>query len=213
VFTGDEFADGGQTILNALHAHKAKASFFFTGNFYRNPSFKNLIQKLKEQGHYLGPHSDKHLLYCDWNNRDSLLVTKKQFKEDLLANLTEIKKHGIKTSSIKYFIPPYEWHNDSIAAWSKEMGIQLINFSPGTKSTADYTWPELKNYRSSDEIYQSVLDKEQNDEHGLNGFILLIHIGTDPRRKDKFYNRLNNLLSALEAKGYTFTTFEDLLAT
>jgi endoglucanase len=213
VFTGDEFADGGQTILNALHACKAKASFFFTGNFYRNPSFKNLIQKLKEQGHYLGPHSDKHLLYCDWNNRDSLLVTKKQFKEDLLANLTEIKKYGIKTSSIKYFIPPYEWYNDSIAAWSKEMGIQLINFSPGTKSTADYTWPELKNYKSSDEIYQSIIDKEQNDKRGLNGFILLIHVGTDPRRPDKFYNRLNNLLNALKAKGYTFTTLDDLLAT
>jgi endoglucanase len=212
VFTGDEFADGGQTILNVLRSHKTKASFFFTGNFYRNPSFKNLIQQLKGQGHYLGPHSNKHLLYCDWDNRDSLLITKKQFKEDLLANLTEIRKFGIKTSSVKYFIPPYEWYNDSIAAWSKEMGIQLINFSPGTKSTADYTYPELKNYRSSDEIYQSIIDKGQNDSHGLNGFILLIHIGTDPRRTDKFYNRLDDLLKALEAKDYTFTTLDDLLA-
>jgi peptidoglycan/xylan/chitin deacetylase (PgdA/CDA1 family) len=198
--------------LKALQFHKAKASFFFTGNFYRNPSLKNLIQRLKEQGHYLGPHSDKHLLYCDWNNRDSLLVTKKQFKEDLVANITEMRKFGVKASSVKYFIPPYEWYNDSIAAWSKEMGIQLINFSPGTKITADYTWPELKNYRSSDEIYQSIIDKEQNDKHGLNCFILLIHIGTDPRRTDKFYSRLNDLLRALVAKGYTFTTLDDLLA-
>jgi peptidoglycan/xylan/chitin deacetylase (PgdA/CDA1 family) len=212
VFTGDEFADGGQTILNVLHAQNAKASFFFTGNFYRNPSFKNLIKNLKQQGHYLGPHSNKHLLYCDWNNRDSLLVTKKQFKEDMLANLTEIKKFGIKSSSIKYFIPPYEWYNDSVAAWTKEMGMQLINFSPGTKSTADYTWPELKNYRSSDEIYQSIIDKEQNDAHGLNGFILLIHIGTDPRRTDKFYKRLDDLLNAFKAKSYTLTTLDDLLA-
>jgi peptidoglycan/xylan/chitin deacetylase (PgdA/CDA1 family) len=141
-----------------------------------------------------------------------LLVTKKQFKDDLLANLEEMRKFGVKASSVKYFIPPYEWYNDSIAAWSKDMNFQLINFPPGTKSTADYTWPELKNYKSSDEIYQSVLDKEQNDEHGLNGFILLIHIGTDPRRTDKFYNRLNDLLKALEDKGYTFTTLDDLLA-
>jgi hypothetical protein len=84
--------------------------------------------------------------------------------------------------------------------------MQLINFSPGTKSTADYTWPELKNYRSSDEIYQSIRDKEQQDINGLNGFILLLHIGTDPRRTDKFYNKLNSLIIELNKKGYEFTT-------
>ena len=50
------------------------------------------------------------------------------------------------------------------------MGIQLINYSPGTKSTADYTLPDMKNYRSSEEIYQSILDKEKKDVNGLNGF-------------------------------------------
>jgi peptidoglycan/xylan/chitin deacetylase (PgdA/CDA1 family) len=150
-------------------------------------------------------------LYCDWNKRDNLLVTQKQFTEDLLANLSEIQKFGVNRSSIKCFIPPYEWYNDTIANWTKDMGIQLINFSPGTKSTADYTFPGLANYKTSDEIYQSIIDKERNDEHGLNGFILLIHAGTDPKRTDKFYNRLNELLETLEGKGYTFTTLDDVL--
>jgi len=194
-----------------LQAHKAKGSFFLTGNFYRNPAFRNLIEKIKKQGHYLGPHSDKHLLYCDWNNRDSLLVTRKQFTGDLLANLSEIEKFGIERHSIKYFIPPYEWYNDSIAKWTKEIGMQLLNFSPGTKSTADYTFPGLLNYRTSEEIYQSIINKEKSDEHGLNGFILLIHVGTDPKRTDKFYNRLNELLETLQGKGYSFTSLDDLL--
>jgi len=210
VFTADEFGDGAKGITKALQKHNTKASFFFTGRFYRNSLYKNIITQLKKQGHYLGPHSDQHLLYADWTKRDSLLVTKQQFKKDLEANLKAIEKYGVKSSAIKYFIPPYEWYNDSIALWTKEMGLQLINYTPGTKSTADYTTPDMKNYRSSNEIYQSILDKEK-DVNGLNGFILLIHFGTDAGRTDKFYNRLDELLSTLKQKGYSFKTIEEVL--
>lgn len=211
VFTADEFGDGGNIILKTLQKQNIKASFFFTGRFYRNPVYKNVITQLKQQGHYLGPHSDQHLLYCDWTKRDSLLVTKDEFTKDLNACLHSIEKYGIKNSAIKYFIPPYEWYNDSIATWTKQMGIQLINYSPGTKSTADYTTPDMKNYRSSNEIYQSILDKEKQDANGLNGFILLIHFGTDPKRTDKFYSRLGELITMLKQKGYKFTLLPELL--
>jgi endoglucanase len=45
----------------------------------------------------------------------------------------------------------------------------------------------------------------------MNGFILLIHIGTDPRRTDKLYNRLGNLIDTLRARGYSFARIDDLL--
>lgn len=150
------------------------------------------------------------MLYCDWIKRDSLLVTKEQFIDDLTSNLKAIEKYGIKRSAIKYFIPPYEWYNDNISLWAKQMGIQLINYSPGTKSIADYTTPDMKNYRSSKEIYQSILDKEK-EPSGLNGFILLIHFGTDPKRTDKFYNRLGELLITIKQKGYKFTFISEVL--
>jgi len=204
VFTADEFGDGGKTILSTLQKQNVKASFFFTGRFYRNANNKNIITQLKQQGNYLGPHSDQHLLYCDWTKRDSLLVTKDEFKKDLTRCLQSIENFGVKKAEIKYFIPPYEWYNDTIASWTKQMGIQLINYSPGTKSTADYTTPDMKNYRSSSEIYQSIIDKEKQD--GLNGFILLIHFGTDPKRTDKFYDRLDELITTLRHKGYAFTS-------
>ena len=204
VFTADEFGDGGKTILSTLQKQNVKASFFFTGRFYRNPVYKNTIAQLKQNGNYLGPHSDQHLLYCDWTKRDSLLVTKDEFKKDLTRCLQSIENFGVKKAEIKYFIPPYEWYNDTIASWTKQMGIQLINYSPGTKSTADYTTPDMKNYRSSSEIYQSIIDKEKQD--GLNGFILLIHFGTDPKRTDKFYDRLDELITTLKHKGYVFTS-------
>lgn len=211
VFTGDEFGDGGKQVIAALQKQRIKASFFFTGKFYRNKASQPLIKSLYQQGNYLGPHSDQHLQYCDWNNRDSLLVSKSQFTNDLKKNLAAISQNGIALSSVQYFLPPYEWYNDSISAWTKEMGMQLINYSPGTLSAADYTYPGLKNYRSSDEIYQSIIEKEVTDPNGLNGYILLLHIGTDPKRSDKFYYRLNELMSVLKKKGYQFKKVNDML--
>jgi peptidoglycan/xylan/chitin deacetylase (PgdA/CDA1 family) len=150
-------------------------------------------------------------LYCDWDKRDSLLVNKKQFTNDLLQGYRELRSSGIHKEQAPCFLPPYEWFNDSIAAWTKELGLQLINFTPGTRSNADYTYPGMANYRSSDVIYQSIVDYEKNHPAGLNGFILLIHIGTDPRRTDKFYDRLASLVTFLKHKNYHFQTVKDLL--
>jgi peptidoglycan/xylan/chitin deacetylase (PgdA/CDA1 family) len=92
VFTGDTFADGGTHIRQVLAQQQIKASFFFTGNFYRNSGFKTLSVGLLTDGHYLGAHSDAHLLYCAWENRDSLLVNQEQFTGDWAANYRGMEK-------------------------------------------------------------------------------------------------------------------------
>jgi peptidoglycan/xylan/chitin deacetylase (PgdA/CDA1 family) len=204
VFTGHEFADGGEIILNVLQKQNIQASFFFTGDFYRNPKFKDLIKRIKKEKHYLGAHSDKHLLYASWEKRDSLLVTKEQFIGDLKNNYREIEKFGISTSNANWFLPPYEWYNQAISDWTKEIGLQLMNFSPGTYSNADYTTPDMKNYISSETIYSRILRFEETHTNGLNGFILLSHIGTDSKRTDKFYNKLDLLINELKKRGYSF---------
>ncbi|HMO32851.1 MAG TPA: polysaccharide deacetylase family protein [Lacibacter sp.] len=213
MFTGHEFGDGLEPILRTLRAHNTKASFFFTGDFYRNPAFTPFIRQLKREGHYLGAHSDKHLLYCDWSNRDSLLVTRRQFEADLRSNYRVMRQRfGLAAKDAPYFLPPYEWYNDSIAAWTINLGFQLINFTPGTRSHADYTYPGLSNYVSSDSILASILQYERSRPAGLNGFILLLHAGVDPRRPDPFYKAaLPRLLLFLQEKGYQLLTVEQLL--
>jgi endoglucanase len=212
VLTGDEFGDGAAVIRETFRANKIRAAFFLTGNFYSNPAFKKNILHLKKDGHYLGAHSDKHLLYVDWLNRDSLLVSEQQFKKDLLANYDRMSSFDIKSRDARFFLPPYEWYNADIARWTKQLDLQLINFSPGTRSAADYTYPEMgERYIPSDEILNSILEYEQKDPHGLNGFILLIHIGADPRRKDKFYYKLGDLIAQLKQRQYTFVGIDELL--
>ena len=209
IFTGHEFADGGELIRGVLKKHSIKASFFFTGDFYRNRLFADIIVSLRKDGHYLGAHSDKHLLYCSWEKRDSLLVTKDSFQLDLRSCYNKMKRFGVSQADARYFLPPYEWYNDSVSSWTKDLGLILVNFTPGTYSNADWTHPELgKQYLSSDSIYARILRFESEKPDGLNGFLLLTHIGTDPRRKDKFYFRLDDLITTLEGRGYRFTPLD-----
>jgi peptidoglycan/xylan/chitin deacetylase (PgdA/CDA1 family) len=211
-FTADEFGDGLEAIRSALSRHQINGSFFFTGRFYRNPAFRAVIMRLWQQHNYLGPHSDAHLLYADWTRRDSTLVSADSFHVDLAKNLGAIHALGIDTTGAHYFIPPYEWWNDTVAEWSRRVGWQLVNFTPGIRTNADYTYPEMgKRYLGSEAILQSLRQFESSHSSGLNGTIILIHAGTDPRRKDKFYNRLEELLSWLEASGYRCVTIPQLL--
>ncbi len=209
-FTGHIFAEGGETILNELAKHHAKASFFLTGDFLDNPEFKPLIQRIIGEGHYLGPHSDKHLLYCPWSGPKKTLVTQEAFNSDLFSNSRKIRRLKVRPSYL-YWLPAYEWYNQEIADWSKARGFTLVNYTPGTRSNADYTDEAATNFVSSKAIIDSIFKKEQSDLNGLNGFLLLMHIGAGPGRSDKMHDHLGELLDYLSGKGYEFVRVDELL--
>ncbi|HVF47778.1 MAG TPA: glycoside hydrolase family 9 protein, partial [Pyrinomonadaceae bacterium] len=211
VFTGDEFAEGGTTIADALQKHDIKASFFLTGRFYRTRANRQIIERLKRDGHYLGAHSDQHLLYADWADRNKTLVTREQFERDLNDNLAAMRPFGIDRKQVPFFMPPYEWYNREIADWTSELGFRIVNFTPGTRSNADYTTDDDKNYISSDAIMSRIKEYEAKDANGLNGFILLTHIGSGPKRTDKFHTRVDELIGWLKEKGYQPVRVDDLL--
>lgn len=211
-FTGHEFAEGGETILDALAAHRARASFFLTGVFLRTPAHAPLVRRMLRDGHLVGPHSDQHLLLCPWTGPKASLVTRAQFDEDLRANVAALGPFGVDASQVKFYLPSYEWYNADHVTWSRALGLTLVNFTPGTRSNADYMEDGAKGFVSSEAILQSILRREQEDADGLNGFILLLHVGAGPKRTDKMAARLPVLLDALTARGYAFVRVDDLLA-
>jgi HEAT repeat protein len=209
-FTGHTFAEGGETILNELAKRRAKASFFLTGDFLDNPDFKPLVSRMVKEGHYVGPHSDKHLLYCPWDGPKKTLVTKAAFQRDLGENFQKLRRSSV-FGPISYWLPAYEWYNQDIVDWSRDTGLTLVNFTPGTRSNSDYTEESATNFVSSREILESIYKKEREDPHGLNGFLLLMHLGAGPGRKDKLADHLGELLDQLSAKGYQFVRVDELL--
>jgi len=210
-FTGHTFAEGGETILNDLARRHARASFFLTGDFLDNPKFKPLVKRIVREGHYLGPHSDKHLLYCPWDGPKKTLVSREAFESDLKQNLEKIARFDVPRAKIKYWLPAYEWYNQEIVDWSKAMGLTLINHTPGTRSNADYLEDTAKNFISSQAIFDSIVKRERESPDGLNGFLLLMHIGAGPGRTDKMHEQLGELIDYLSAGGYEFVRVDELL--
>ncbi|MGV8092410.1 MAG: polysaccharide deacetylase family protein [Mangrovibacterium sp.] len=202
IFSAHDLKEGAKTIVHTLKDNQVKASFFLTGEFYADPENQSLLDRLILDGHFLGAHSDRHLLYADWKNRDSLLIDRRQFESDLKENYRKMGDIGIDAKSAKFFLPPYEWYNKKITDWSGQLGLTVINFTPGIRTNADYTTPDMPNYISSDALFENLKQFEKNDPHGLNGCIILIHMGTDPKRIDKFYKRLDELIKFLKKKDY-----------
>ena len=125
VFTADDRADGAERIITTLKKLGIKGAFFFTGRFFE--LYPDVVKRLVDDGHYVGSHSDGHLVYCSWEKRDSLLVTKEQFVDDIRRSYERLAEYGITPQQAPWLIPPYEWHNATVSAWAREMGLQLVN--------------------------------------------------------------------------------------
>ncbi|MCQ2146081.1 MAG: polysaccharide deacetylase family protein, partial [Bacteroidales bacterium] len=159
---------------------------------------------LVSEVHYVGSYSYGHLLYAPWENRDSTIVSHEEFEKDILKSYEQLAQFGISRDDAPYFIPPYEYYNEEIASWARQMGLQVVNYTPGTTTNGDYTTPDMSNYYSTKVILNKVYSIEKNK--GLDGYILLVHFGTEAARTDKLYNKLPELISKLQKKGYSFVT-------
>jgi len=209
IFTGGEYGEGTPGILDTLKKTQVKAGLFVTGAYLQDGERREWLSRAIREGHYVGPHSDQHLLYCPWEERERSLVTREEFQKDLKKNIEDLQGVGAPGSERVYFIPPYEWYNAEQVKWAGEMGVQLFNFSPGSGSNRDYLPESDRKFVPSQKIFEDILGYEKKDEHGLNGYILLIHLGAD--RKDKMYRLLEPLITELRSRGYSFVRIDEML--
>jgi peptidoglycan/xylan/chitin deacetylase (PgdA/CDA1 family) len=212
VFTGGDFGEGADQILDVLARQNVKASFFVTGDFVRTREFHPALRRMVTDGHYLGPHSDTHPLYCPWDDRSKTLVTEAFFKSDVQKNIDDLRALGALTDrrQVVYFIPPFEWYNQDQTRWAAEMGVLLFNFTPGSGSNRDWAPEGHKSFVASKQIIDDILAYERTDPYGLNGFLLLLHVGS--QRQDKPWKLLESLVAELKSRGYEFARVDRLLS-
>lgn len=211
IFTGGDFGEGSEHVLNVLRDQHIQAGLFVTGDFLRKPELVPMVKRAVAEGHYVGPHSDRHPLYCPWEDREKTLVSEDEFRRDLQKNVDDLRSLGALADQSRpvLFIPPYEWFNHDQVDWAKTMNVVLFNFTPGSGSNRDWA-PEMeKSFVPSQKIIDDILAYEQKDPHGLNGFILLLHVGS--QRKDKTFLMLEPLIVELKKRGYEFVRIDELL--
>lgn len=208
VFTGHDFAEAAPSILATLAARRLDAAFFLTGDFVRR--YRPLVRQMHRAGHLVGPHSDRHLLYASWETPPRRLVTRDSVVRDLRANVREIQRSGLPRP--RYVLPPYEHTTDEISAWLAAERLTVVNLTRGTRSQTDYMEDRDPAFVPADSIVASILRAERRDPDGLNGYVLLMHVGAGPgRTRDALAPRLGPLLDTLAERGYRIVRLDRLL--
>jgi len=205
IFSADSLFEGGKKVLDVLKKHNSLGSFFLTGNCLRLVEHKALVERIIKEGHYVGPHSDKHLLYAPWEDRQKTLVGGDSLRNDIMLNVKELEKFGVSADKQLWYLPPYEYYNEETVKVSAALGLRVMNFTPNSLTNADYTTPSMRNYRTSQVLFDHVLNMDTRG--ALNGAVLLIHPGVSNDRPDKFYDRLDELMTVLAERGYSFKRF------
>src|SRR5262249_43301370 len=134
------------------------------------------------------------------------------FLADLAANDRALAAFGLEPARFSYFLPPYEHYTAEIAQWTAAAGRALINLTTGTLSHTDYMLDDDPRFVPAPRIVASIFRAERPAPGGLNGFVLLMHLGAGPRRtRDHLHNRLGTLLDGIGDRGYGFVRVPELL--
>ena len=166
-------------MLDTLDKHKAKAIFFMNG--YRIKAHPELLKLVYERGQIIGNHSWDHIQL----KKESNSKIDQQIKD-----VQKIVKDTIGVSPI-FFRAPFASSNDHVREVAKQENLLYMTWSDGSLD-----WDlENKGYTT-----------EQKSALVIENVFKLLHNGSNILMHELPWTvaTLDNLLTQLEAKGYTF---------
>lgn len=158
-------AEDTDLLIDILHKHNAKATFFVVGDWVdKNPeAVKNLFDK----GHEIGNHSDTHPSYSK--------LSREEIRQDMIACNNKIEAITKQKNKLCR-APSGDYDNKSIEV-CESLGMKMIQWDVDSLD-----WKLL----SVEEMYERVISKT------TNGSILLFHNGVKntPEALDKILTKL-----------------------
>ena len=172
-----------EKILDALHKHNAKATFFVVGHFLE--SAPDLVKRMKEEGHMVGNHT--------WHHPDmDTIAEEAKFREEL--DLVAAKYKEITGEELNHFYrPPQGKYNLNNLAMAKKLGYQTIFWS-----LAYVDW-NVDAQPTKEEAFSKLTGRVHP------GAVVLLHNTSKTNGEI-----LDELLTKWEEMGYHFGTLEDL---
>ncbi len=184
-FSNEKLAPWGNEdtgrLLDTLKKHDVKATFFLTGGWI--DSYPDDVKAIAEAGHELGNHSENH--------KEMSKISAEECKTEIMTPHEKVKK--LTGVEMKVFRPPYGDYNDTLINTLKDCGYYGIQWNVDSLDWRDY---------SAETILSNVL----NHKDLGNGSIILCHNGGKHTA-----DALDQLITGLTDKGYTFVKMSDLI--
>jgi len=216
-FDADSERNGAEAILEALRARGLRATMFLSAGYIRK--HPDLVRRIVADGHEVANHMKTHPRLTSFardRRQATLPHVTREFVQAELGAAEESFREVTGRSLAPLWRAPYGEHNAEIRAWAAEAGYRHVGWTrdPGSRQDLDTRdWvadPASRIYRSSREIRDRILRFGAAGGHGLNGGIVLMHLGTQ-RRRDPAHARLAEILDALAARGYRLVTVSEML--
>ena len=218
-FDGSSLSNAAGEILDTLKSRKVKATVFVTGDFLR--AFPQEVRRIVAEGHEAGNHTWSHPHLTSWA-QDHTHTTLPQVNEAFLCG------ELARTDSLFFSITgrqcspiwraPFGEKNRALCVWARRCGYLHVGWRQGK------TWKlgldsndwvpdeETPGFHTPEEVLEKILDLARSEPNGINGGIVLMHLGTV--RKDsraQVHRILGILIDNLKQLGYGFVTVSEML--
>jgi peptidoglycan/xylan/chitin deacetylase (PgdA/CDA1 family) len=211
-FDGGSDSTYTQEILRILKSHNLKCTLFLTGKFMeRHP---DLVKGMVNHGHEIANHTYNHphlTSFCEGYRHESLPGITREFLHTQLSKTDSIF-FDITGQHLKpYWRAPFGEYNQRLLTWAAEIGYLHIHWT-GAFDTHDWVTDEESDlYLTPDEFFTRIMQAEEKSPYGLNGVIVLMHLGSQ-RDSDHIFEVLPKLIQTIKEKGYILGCVSDLLA-
>lgn len=208
-FDGGSNANATPQILQALRKHGIRATVFLTGEFIQR--YPEMVRQIALDRHVVGNHTNTHphLTTYSFNGRHGTLsgVTAPFLKEQLRR--TEEAYRAVSGKPLApYWRAPFGEANRDIVSWAEEAGYRHVSWSPKLDSldwVADQSSPL---YKGPEQILRGILGQADRAPGGVDGGIILMHLGTERAGEDGAHLILEPLIGQLRERGYSFVDVE-----
>jgi len=218
-FDGGSHSNSALPILDTLRSRGVKSTMFLTGNFIRR--HKSLVRQILKEGHEIGNHTESHPHLTSWA-QDRTHRTLPSVTEVFLKRQLEKANQTYRSVTGESFVPlwraPYGEKNFTLCKWAQKAGYLHVGWKQGRswKQSLDTNdWvpdEETPGYHSPDDVLKKILTMAEENRYGINGGIILMHLGTLRKNKSEQVHRvLGTLIDSLRSRDYTFVKVTEMV--
>jgi peptidoglycan/xylan/chitin deacetylase (PgdA/CDA1 family) len=215
-FDGGAHVSEADKILDTLKSRNVKVTVFLTGYFIRK--YPVLVKRMAREGHVLGNHMDSHPHLTTWEQNRAHQTRPGVDRAFIVKELRKVEERyrSIGVNMAPLWRAPYGEQNRTINQWAESLGLKHVGWTQGPTwrtnlDTNDWVVrPGDRGYFTPDEVIKKIMSFGTGTEYGLNGGIVLLHIGT-LRRQGRMVTKLGVLIDTLRTAGYDLVTVPEML--
>ncbi|GBU20189.1 polysaccharide deacetylase [Fibrobacteres bacterium R8-0-B4] len=218
-FDGGSSASAAGDILDTLASRGVKSTVFLTGAFIKR--YPHIVKRIAAEGHELGNHTMNHphlTTYAENRTQSTrrgvtraLIIDELTGPERLLSNIDD----GLRFAPL--WRAPFGEYNQEICEWAFSAGYIHIGGRQGGSwrvnlDSNDWVVNESSPaYKTPQEVFDKIVTIAQ-PPGGLNGGIILMHLGTErTQRSEQVHRIVGKLIDTLRRMGYKPVTVSTLL--